>query len=159
MSRSPNLLCHRTSAPPVVAGLLRQQFLGELVGDIDVLEILEKRDGEASSSSFARMVEVLTGVSFTRSLVAARILWLDNAAPDQLVFEVCTVEWTGLLALITWVLERAGVDIVWAKVNTYGSTAAYMFCVVWPAKSTRGVDAALRAMVEQHLLSVLCGCS
>lgn len=39
--------------------------------------------------------------------------------------------------------------IVWAKVNTFGSTAADVFCVTVPAE----LDA--RAAVEQHLLEVL----
>jgi [protein-PII] uridylyltransferase len=56
----------------------------------------------------------------------------------------------GLLALLTRALERAGTDIVWAKVNTFGSTAADAFCV------TAG-DAGARDAVEQSLLTVLGG--
>jgi [protein-PII] uridylyltransferase len=54
-----------------------------------------------------------------------------------------------LLALLARALERAGSDIVWAKVNTFGSTAADVFCVTVPPES----DA--RAAVEKHLLAVL----
>src|SRR6202007_740522 len=36
---------------PAEAQLLRQQFVGALAGDIDVLAIVEKRDSEAASSA------------------------------------------------------------------------------------------------------------
>jgi [protein-PII] uridylyltransferase len=46
------------------------------------------------------------------------------------------------------------VEMVWAKVNTFGSTAADVFCVVPPP----GVpEDSVRALVEQHLLVVLGG--
>ena len=60
----------------------------------------------------------------------------------------------GLLALLTRALERAGADIVWAKVNTFGSTAADVFCVTVPAGDG---EQGARAAVEQHLLAVLGG--
>ena len=65
----------------------------------------------------------------TRSTAPPRILWLDNATPGQLLVEVRAMDRIGLLALLTRALERAGADIVWAKVNTFGSTAADVFCV------------------------------
>lgn len=140
---------------PAAAELLRQQFLGALAGDIDVLEMVEKRDGEASSSSSARVGEVLAGVPVTRSVAPPRILWLDNAAEGQLIVEVRAIDRAGLLALLTRALERAGADIVWAKVNTFGSTAADVFCVVLPAQPAGGSDADVRATVEHHLRAVL----
>jgi [protein-PII] uridylyltransferase len=60
----------------------------------------------------------------------------------------------GLLALLARALERAGADIAWAKVNTFGSTAADVFCVELPA---RDGEQNARAAVEQHLLAVLGG--
>ncbi|WP_050039186.1 hypothetical protein [Mycobacterium lepromatosis] len=44
----------------------------------------------------------------------------------------------GLLALLTRALKRAGADIVWAKVNMFGSTAADVFCVVLSVEPTGG---------------------
>ncbi|AKN17661.1 PII uridylyl-transferase [Mycobacterium haemophilum DSM 44634] len=143
---------------PAAADLLRQQFLGALAGDIDVLEMVAKRDGEAAISSSARVGEVLVGVPVTRSFAPPCILWLDNAAQGQLILEVRAMDRMGLLALLTRALERAGADIVWAKVNTFGSTAADVFCVVLPAEPTGG-DADARAVVEEQLRSVLGACS
>ncbi|ORW04287.1 protein-PII uridylyltransferase [Mycobacterium lacus] len=145
---------------PPAADLLRQQFVGALAGDIDVLGTLEKRHSDAAGSASAQAGEVQAGVPVTRSTAPPRILWLDSAAPDQLVVEVRAMDRIGLLALLARALELAGADIVWAKVNTFGSTAADVFCVTVPdgyggaGSSAKGDDGA-RAAVEQQLLAVL----
>ncbi|SON62519.1 Bifunctional uridylyltransferase/uridylyl-removing enzyme [Mycobacterium simulans] len=135
-------------SPPAV-DLLRQQFVGALHGDIDVLDTLEQRDSDAASSASARAGEVQVGVPVTRSTAPPRILWLDTDTPGQLILEVRAMDRTGLLALLTRAMERAQADIVWAKVNTFGSTAADVFCVTVPA------DSDARVAVEKHLLAVL----
>jgi [protein-PII] uridylyltransferase len=145
---------------PAAAELLRQQFVGALAGDIDVLALVEKRDGEAASSTSARAGEVLAGVPVTRSTAPPRIVWLDTAADGQMVLEVRAMDRPGLLALLARALERAGADIAWAKVNTFGSTAADVFCVELPAEAPQEPGAAelgAQAAVEKHLLAVLGG--
>ena len=133
---------------PAAAELLRQQFVGALAGDIDVLGTLEKRDAEATSAASTRFGEVQLGVPVTRSTAPPRILWFDTATPGQPIVEIRAGDRPGLLALLTRALERAGADIVWAKVNTFGSTAGDVFCVVLP-------DQSQRAGVDEHLLAVL----
>ncbi|BBX72845.1 bifunctional uridylyltransferase/uridylyl-removing enzyme [Mycobacterium shinjukuense] len=134
---------------PPAADLLRQQFVGALHGDVDVLGTLEQRDCHAASSASARAGEVQVGVPVTRSTAPPRILWLDTHMPGQLLLEVRAMDRIGLLALLARALERAGADIVWAKVNTFGSTAADVFCVSVPAESI------VRPVVERHLAAVL----
>lgn len=138
---------------PPEAGLLRQQFTGALKGDVDILGTLEKRDSDAASSAMARAGEIQAGAPLTRSTAPPRILWLDAAETGQLLVEVRAMDRLGLLALLTRALERAGADIVWAKVNTFGSTAADVFCVSVPVDAEYGA----RAAIEQHLLAVLGG--
>lgn len=135
---------------PPAAELLRQQFVGALHGG-DVLETLEKRDSEAASTASARAGEVQVGVPVTRSTAPPRILWLDTGTPGQLLLEVRAMDRTGLLALLARGMERAQADIVWAKVNTFGSTAADVFCVTVPT------DSDARSAVEKHLMAVLGG--
>ncbi|OSC42366.1 [protein-PII] uridylyltransferase [Mycobacterium decipiens] len=134
---------------PPAADLVRQQFIGALNGDVDVLGALAKRDSDAADLASARAGDVQAGVPVTRSTAPPRILWLDTTAPGQLLFEVRAMDRAGLLALLARALERAGADIVWAKVNTFGSTAADVFCVTVPT------DSDARAAVKQHLLAVL----
>jgi [protein-PII] uridylyltransferase len=137
---------------PAAPALLRQQFVGALAGDIDVLGQLEKRASDAASS--IRVGEVVVGVPVTRTTAPPRILWLDNAAQGQLIVEVRAMDRPGLLALLARALERAGVDIVWAKVSTFGSTAADVFSVVLPGTES---EESVRVSVEKHLLAVLGG--
>ncbi|OBG22143.1 [protein-PII] uridylyltransferase [Mycobacterium sp. 852002-51057_SCH5723018] len=135
---------------PAAVELLRQQFVGALAGDIDVLAMVEKRSGEAAGS---RAGEVQAGVPVTRSTAPPHIVWLDSAAEGRLILEVRATDRPGLLALLTRALERAGADIGWAKVHTFGSTAADVFCVELPTEvpEERGAQAA----VEKQLLAVL----
>ena len=76
-------------------------------------------------------------------------MWLDSATEGRLLFEVRATDRPGLLALLTRALERAGADISWAKVHTFGSTAADVFCV----EAQQDAQPA----VEKHLLAVLGG--
>jgi [protein-PII] uridylyltransferase len=140
---------------PPAADLLRQQFVGALAGDVDVLGMLEKRESDAANSALARAGEIQAGAPLTRSTAPPRILWLDTVAPDHLVVEVRAMDRVGLLALLAQALERAGVDIAWAKVNTFGSTAADVFCMAVPAQSNCDDSVAARAEVEKQLLDVL----
>jgi [protein-PII] uridylyltransferase len=136
---------------PPEAGLLRQQFTGALAGDVDVLGTLEKRDSDTGAGA-TRAGEVQVGVPVTRSTAPPRIVWDDMASVDQLIVEVRAMDRQGLLALLTQALERAGTDIVWAKVNTFGSTAADVLCGSAADAGHRARDA-----VEQSLLAALGG--
>ena len=145
---------------PPAADLLRQQFVGAINGDVDVLGTLQKRDSDAASSAMARAGEIQAGAPLTRSTAPPRILWLDTAVPGQLVVEVRAMDRIGLLALLAQALERAGADIGWAKANTFGSTAADVFCVAVTVESAApelngDPNKAARAAVEEHLLAVL----
>lgn len=132
---------------PAPAELLRQQFVGALAGDIDVLAMVEKRHSEAGGSVSARAGEVQAGVPVTRSTAPPRIVWVDTGADGQLVLEVRATDRPGLLALLTRALERAEVDIAWAKVNTFGSTAADVFCVAARDDARAAVEKQLRAVL------------
>jgi [protein-PII] uridylyltransferase len=140
---------------PPEAGLLRQQFVGALNGDVDILGALEKREIHAANSSIARAGEIQAGAPLTRSTAPPRVLWLDAAAPGELVVEVRARDRIGLLAVLAQALERAGADIAWAKVNTFGSTAADVFCVTVPVESDGSQSTAAREAVEKQLLGVL----
>lgn len=137
-------------APPE-AGQLRQQFTNALNGAVDVIAALEKRDSDVAGAASARAGEVQVGVPVTRSTAPPHIQWLDPAASGQSLVEVRAMDRLGLLALLARALERAGADIAWAKVHTFGSTAADVFCVELPD------DPGAHAAVEKHLLDVLGG--
>ncbi|HUE35227.1 MAG TPA: [protein-PII] uridylyltransferase [Mycobacterium sp.] len=130
---------------PPAAGLLRQQLVGALGGEVDVLGTLEQRN---STENPRPVGEAPTAVPVHGSTAPPRILWLEGA-PDRSLVEVRASDRTGLLALLTGALEHAGADIDWAKVTTLGSMVDDVFCVSLPDHA----DA--RNVVEQQLLAVL----
>jgi [protein-PII] uridylyltransferase len=137
--------------PPAAAELLRQQLVGALAGDIDVHGMLDRRrEGEAHSSPVA---DVPTGVPAHRPTAPPRILWFGGT-PDRLIVEIRATDRTGLLAQLTGALERAGVDIVWAKVTTLGSMVDDVFSVVLPAQAAEASED-VQAAVERELFAVL----
>jgi [protein-PII] uridylyltransferase len=130
---------------PPAAGLLRQQLVGALGGESDVLATLEQRHSSAHPKPVG---EAATAIPVHQSTAPPWILWLDSA-PDRSVVEVRASDRIGLLALLTGALERAGADIDWAKVTTLGSMVDDVFCVSLPD------NANARTEVEQNLLAVL----
>ncbi|MGA8546902.1 MAG: [protein-PII] uridylyltransferase [Mycobacterium sp.] len=132
---------------PPAAGLLRQQLVGALDGEVDVLATLEQRDREPPR---VPVREAPTAIPAHQPTAPPRILWLDDA-PGRLMIEVRATDRAGLLARLAGALERAGVDIEWAKVTTRGSMVDDVFCVTPPSEATSEV----RAAIERDVLAVL----
>ena len=130
---------------PPAAGLLRQQLVGALGGEVDVLATLEQRDSTAHPKPVG---EAPTAIPVHQSTAPPRILWIDGA-PGRLIVEIRAFDRAGLLALLTRALERAGADVDWAKVTTRGSMVDDVFCISLPDQ------AEARSAVERHLMAVL----
>ncbi|GFG76545.1 bifunctional uridylyltransferase/uridylyl-removing enzyme [Mycobacterium botniense] len=146
--------------PPPAAELLRQQFVSALDGNLDVLGMLRQRHAEAGAPASQPPGELVTGVPVTDFGAPPRILWYRGTAPGQFILEIRAPDKTGLLALLTGVLESVGADIVWARATTVGSTVDDVFCVVMPGGSAAGETTGepgtgRRAAVERELLAVL----
>ncbi|MGH3635736.1 [protein-PII] uridylyltransferase [Mycobacterium sp.] len=140
---------------PAAAELLRQQFITALEGDIDVLELLHRRACDARQAASPSVGQVRQGVPVTYPTAPPpRIRWFDGAGPGGLIVEIRATDRPGLLALLAGALEHAGVDIIWAKVATMGSTVDDVFCVVLPARATESIPA-MQAAVERDLFAVL----
>ncbi|MET0702289.1 MAG: [protein-PII] uridylyltransferase, partial [Mycobacterium sp.] len=144
---------------PPAAELLRQQFILALDGELDVIGSLDRRDRDIAQTG-GRAGEPRAAVPINPP-APPRILWHEGSGPGQLVVQIRAADRAGLLAVLTGVLERAGVDIAWAKVTTLGSSVVDAFCIVVPALTT-GVDqavapeyAAVRETLERELYAVL----
>jgi [protein-PII] uridylyltransferase len=135
---------------PPAAGLLRQQLVGALGGEVDVLATLEQRDREPPR---VPVREAPTAIPAHQSTAPPRILWLDGTA-GRLIIEIRATDRTGLLARLAGALERAGVDIAWAKVSTRGSMVDDVFCVVPPSRASEATSD-VRAAIERDLFAVL----
>jgi [protein-PII] uridylyltransferase len=135
---------------PPAAGLLRQQLVGALGGEVDVSAALEQRDREPPRGPVR---EAPTAIPAHHSTAPPRIAWFDGTS-GTLIIEIRATDRAGLLARLAGALERAGVDIAWAKVTTRGSMVDDVFCVVPPSGASEATSH-VRAAIERDLFAVL----
>ena len=145
---------------PPAAELLRQQFILALDGELDVIASLQSRDRDAAHQGTTRAGEVAAAVPINPVPAPPRVLWFDGTSPGELVVQIRTTDRAGLLARLTAVFERDGVDIAWAKVTTLGSSVVDAFCIVVPALAASDAEAgpdraAVREELERDLYAVL----
>ncbi|TXI40619.1 MAG: [protein-PII] uridylyltransferase [Mycobacterium sp.] len=132
---------------PSAAEVLRQQFKLALDGELDVFAALEKRGRDAAAHGPRRAGEPEPAVPAAAAAPPV-ILWHDGAVPGGAAVEIRSGDRTGLLAMLTRVFERAGIDIAWARITTLGSSVVDVFAITDP-----GV--AGRQSLEDDLYSVL----
>jgi [protein-PII] uridylyltransferase len=135
---------------PPAAELLRQQLILAIDGELDVLASLDRRDQDAAQYGTARAGEVPAGVPINHAAAPPRILWSDGASPGEFVVQIRSTDRAGLLARLTAVFERDGVDISWAKVTTLGASVVDLFGI-----KTADDAAAIRDELERDLYAVL----
>ncbi|MCV7423462.1 [protein-PII] uridylyltransferase [Mycobacterium yunnanensis] len=146
---------------PPAAELLREQFVLALAGDLDVIGALERRDRESAAVNTTRAGDIPDAVPINAP-APPRVLWFEGTAPGEFVLQIRSTDRAGLLARLTAVVERDGVDIAWAKVTTLGSTVVDAFGLVVPALAT-GEEAGevtrdaseARAELERDLYAML----
>ncbi|MBP2370113.1 [protein-PII] uridylyltransferase [Pseudonocardia parietis] len=81
----------------------------------------------------------------------ARVLWFDDEATGAVVLELRGTDRIGLLHHVTVALERSGVDLVWARVETLGSSVVDAFGIAGAP------DRAARTEIERTVLAVAAG--
>ena len=137
---------------PPAAELLRQQFILALNGELDAVGALQRRDREAAMYGTERAGEPGPAVP-AAAAAPPRILWHppDQAGgqPGRQLVEIRATDRTGLLAVLTGVFERAGVDIEWAKITTLGSSVIDVFAIAAPPSR------AAREALENDLYAAL----
>jgi [protein-PII] uridylyltransferase len=111
---------------------------------------LDKRDRDAAQHGTGRAGEIPAAVPINHVTAPPRILWSEGATPGELVVQIRSTDRTGLLARLTAVFERDGVDIAWAKVTTLGSSVVDVFGII-----AAGDPDALREALERDLYAVL----
>ena len=133
--------------PPAVE-LLRQQFILACDGESDVVAALQNRDREAARYGTDRAGDVKPAVPAAPA-APPRILWHDADESGRQLVEIRAGDRAGLLAVLTAVFERSGVDIEWARITTFGSSVLDVFAISAPA------SAAARTALESELYAAL----
>jgi len=77
-----------------------------------------------------------------------KVLWFDDESTGAVVLELRAADRIGLLHRVADALERCGVDVVWARVSTLGSTVVDAFAIT-------GAGAAGRVAREEVERAVL----
>lgn len=142
---------------PPAAELLREQFVLALAGDLDVIGSLERRDRDAAATNTTRAGDIPDAVPINAP-PPPRILWFDGTSPGEFVLQIRSTDRAGLLARLTAVIERDGIDIAWAKVTTLGSSVVDAFGIVVPALAAGDATqdhSEARKELERDLFTVL----
>jgi [protein-PII] uridylyltransferase len=142
---------------PPAAELLREQFVLALGGDLDVIGSLERRDRDAAATNTTRAGEIPDAVPINAP-APPRIRWFDGTSPGEFVLQIRSTDRAGLLARLTAVIERDGIDIAWAKVTTLGSSVVDAFGIVVAAlanEDTTEEHSEARKEFERDLYAVL----
>ncbi|MCX4094078.1 [protein-PII] uridylyltransferase [Nocardia sp. alder85J] len=102
---------------PPDAGLLRQELIRALDGDLDVGAVLAKKEREAAlrPSPYAQ--------------AEPRVIWTDTLTAGEVLLELRAEDRIGLLSRLADALSRAGADVRWAKVVTLGAAVVDAFCL------------------------------
>jgi [protein-PII] uridylyltransferase len=80
-----------------------------------------------------------------------RVLWFDDEATGAVVLELRGTDRIGLLHHVTAALERTGVDLVWARVETLGASVVDSFGI------GGSPDRSARSEIEKAVLTVAAG--
>ena len=133
-------------APPA-AGLLRQELIRAMSGNLDLVKLLDKKEKEALAA--APVIVGGVGVPSVYAQAPPRVIWTDTAAGPLL--EIRTEDRLGLLCRLAKVFAGSGADVRWAKVSTYGSSVDDTFCLYLGAADSPAV----RRRVEAAVLAVV----
>ena len=124
---------------PPDAGLLRQELIRAINGELNLGAVLDKKESEAGlpSRPYAQ--------------AQPRVLWTEGASAGQALLELRAEDRIGLLSRLAGALAVAGVNVRWAKAVTRGSVVVDAFCLELGDADT----AARRAEIEAALLAVV----
>lgn len=126
---------------PPDAGLLRQELIRAINGDLKLAAALADKEKEASSrtSPYAQ--------------AQPRVIWTDTDVPGRVLLELRAEDRVGLLSRLAAALAAQGADVRWAKAVTMGAVVVDAFSVDLGTGSEsrrREIEAALLAVVPHQ---------
>ncbi|MEQ3554824.1 [protein-PII] uridylyltransferase [Pseudonocardia nematodicida] len=120
--------------------LVRSDLVRVLAGTLELDAALARKERDYAPSA--------PGVERT---APPRVLWFDDEATGAVVLELRATDRIGLLHHVTAALERSGVDLVWARVETLGASVVDSFGIAGSP------DRAARREIERTVLGVAAG--
>ncbi|MBF6214343.1 [protein-PII] uridylyltransferase [Nocardia puris] len=103
---------------PPDAGLLRQELIRAIAGDLDLPALLAKREREAAGAGPSPYAQA-----------APRLIWSSTSTPGQVILELRAEDRIGLLSRLAAAFAACRADVRWAKVVTMGAAVVDSFCL------------------------------
>ncbi|MGU3433543.1 [protein-PII] uridylyltransferase [Actinomycetes bacterium M1A6_2h] len=135
-------------APPP-PGLLRQELIRALDGELDLIAVLNAKELDARED----VPEDEPSAVPLYAQAPPRVIWFDTSVPGQVIVELRAEDRLGLLCRLASVLEHQGADVRWAKVATLGSSVVDSFCIDLPDADGKET----RRELERAILAVVPG--
>ncbi|WFG42656.1 [protein-PII] uridylyltransferase [Pseudonocardia alni] len=120
--------------------LVRSDLVRVRAGSLDLVQALARKERDYAPST----PEV-------ERTAPPRVLWFDDEATGAVVLELRGTDRIGLLHHVTAALERTGVDLVWARVETLGASVVDSFGI------GGSPDLSARSEIEKAVLTVAAG--
>ena len=120
--------------------LVRSDLVRVRAGSLDLVQALARKERDYAPST----PEV-------ERTAPPRVLWFDDEATGAVVLELRGTDRIGLLHHVTAALERTGVDLVWARVETLGASVVDSFGI------GGSPDRSARSEIEKAVLTVAAG--
>ncbi|WP_040797450.1 [protein-PII] uridylyltransferase [Nocardia higoensis] len=123
---------------PPDAGLLRQELIRAIAGDLDLPGVLAKRERETTVADRGPYAQA-----------EPRLLWSPTTTDGQVILELRAEDRIGLLSRLAAALAGCGVNVRWAKVVTMGSAVVDSFCLdMGPTDDPQRREAVEKAVLQ-----------
>ena len=134
---------------PPETGLLRQDLIRAINGQLDLEKALTKKERDLAALSPQRSGG--KGVPLLYAQAPPRLIWLDSTEDGEVLLEVRAEDRLALLSRIAAALAAAGANVRWAKVVTHGAAVVDTFAL----ELAGGDSDAARARVEAAVHAVV----
>ncbi|WP_405139167.1 [protein-PII] uridylyltransferase [Nocardia sp. NBC_01388] len=125
---------------PPDPGLLRQELIRAINGDLDLVSVLARKEREAGGTQRSPFAQA-----------EPRVIWVDAAEPGRVLLELRAEDRIGLLSRLAAAFAECDVNVSWAKVATLGAAVVDSFYLDLGASDTPE----RRAEIEAAVLSVV----
>ncbi|MFZ2173967.1 MAG: [protein-PII] uridylyltransferase, partial [Rhodococcus sp. (in: high G+C Gram-positive bacteria)] len=141
----------RFGAPPQ-AGLIRQELIRAIAGELNLLEMLTAKEEEAKENQRVAAEEERgeAAVPVLYAQAPPRIIWFDTSPSGEVILELRAEDRLGLLCRLAAAFDSCRADVRWARVTTLGSSVVDAFCL-----DLGGDTRASRGEIEKAILAVV----
>ncbi|NNH72705.1 [protein-PII] uridylyltransferase [Nocardia uniformis] len=103
---------------PPDPGLLRQELIRAINGDLNLAEVLARKERDAGGTQLSPYAQA-----------QPRVIWSETGEPGRVLLELRAEDRIGLLSRLAGALAAVGTNVSWAKVVTMGAAVVDAFCL------------------------------